>query len=87
MITHPALLGCRVIDIEDNSSNDVVMGVIMGSHSNKQGSFFIVMEPNGEFNALTVIYSKIHKDDLKRIKKKVKSNNIKIEDRFEILDL
>jgi hypothetical protein len=87
MITHPALLGCRVIDIEDDRSNDVVMGLIIGSHSNNQGSFFMILEPNGEFTANSIVYSKIHRDDLKRIKKKIKANNIKIEDRFEILDL
>jgi hypothetical protein len=87
MITHPALLGCRLIDIEDDRDSNEVIGIIIGSHSNKQGSFFIVMEPNGEFTASTIIYSKIHKDDLKRIKKKIKANHIKIEDRFEILDL
>lgn len=87
MITHPSLLGCRVIDIEDDSDSSKVLGIIIGSHSNTQGSFFMIMEPNGEFIANKIIHSKIHKDDLKRIKKKVKANNIEIEDRFEILDL
>jgi hypothetical protein len=47
----------------------------------------MILEPNGEFTANSIVYSKIHGDDLKRIKKKIKANNIKIEDRFEILDL
>jgi len=73
MITHPSLLGCRVIDIEDDRNNDYVMGIIMGSHSNAQGSFFMIMEPNGEFTANQIVYSKIHKDDLKKNKEKNKN--------------
>ena len=74
MITHPALLGCRVIDIEDDPDSNRVVGIIIGSHSNDQGSFFLYMEPNGEFNALKIVWAKIHKDDLKKITKRTGSD-------------